>query len=61
MLVGFIRPTKSVGAEKFGQIAALHQDMSTVFRLQDGKVFGFCILGDTLGFDNSWLMGDVDV
>jgi hypothetical protein len=27
----------------------------------DDDEFGFCILGDTLGFDNSWLMGDVDV
>jgi hypothetical protein len=28
--------------------------------LDDDK-FGFCILGDALGFDNSWLRGDVDV
>jgi hypothetical protein len=27
----------------------------------DDDKFGFCILGDTLGFDNSWLRGDVDV
>ena len=27
----------------------------------DDDKFGFCILGDTLGFDNSWLRGDADV